>query len=244
MFGSIFVGFLIVFGDVASGATITLKDCHSFRAGSSYVSANGEYSWTGSSYVSSREIWGNHATIRQDTTSYADGDRWVVASGVKYMGKYHHMACGQSTIYDCQAGDWLYWNMKWVRDETCAVHYSSGSSSSGGSGGGSSSAYNCGGKNWCGDTPDYEPPQAAADGQAQGPIPLDSGDDAQTFDDFIPIIIGAAIGVFVVTAIVAVMVIKRKRKRVSDEQAVAMKEVVSAPTVSAAVSTDGVDDTV
>ena len=84
---------------------------------------------------------------------------------------------------------------------------------------------------------------AIVDGQAQGPIPIESGDDAQSFDDFIPNIIGSAIGVMVVTAIVTVVVVKRKRKRVSDEQEVEMKEVVSAPTVSPVISTDGVDDT-
>jgi len=240
MIGSILFGFLVAFGDIVSG--LELKKCYwsafnrEYSPSYTYVSTNRDYQ---SVYFATTKFSGNTARIWLDTTTYNNGDWWIVGWG--YNGNEHQMACGQSSILHCQAGDWWYWYNGWHKDAKCAVYDTSdgaatgsgGSSGSSGSGGSGNSNMNAASSSGT----------AIADGQAQGPIPIESGDDAQSFDDFIPIIIGSAIGIMVVTAIVTVVVVKRKRKRVSDEQEVEMKEVVSAPTVSPVISTDGVDDT-
>lgn len=234
MIGSIFIGFLVVFSGIVPGRhsleeEITLVNCV-------WSAFNRDYTYWDKypGYFATTKYSGYTARIVKDTTTYTDGDWWVVGWGFKYNGNYHQMACGKFDIMDCnRRGDWWYWYNGWYKDESCAVYPTSAVNYIESSG----TDWNVGASASSSGSP-------TADDQAQGPIPIDSGDDAQSFDDFIPIIIGAAVGVMVVTAIVTVVVVKRKRKRVSNEEEVEMKEVVSAPNVSPAVSTDGVDDTV
>jgi len=231
MIGGILIGFLIAFGDIVNG--LELKKCYWSAFNREYLSEDGAIISYENEYFATKKFSGYTARIWLDTTSYNNGDYWVVGWGFDYNGNEHQMACGESSIFDCQAGDWWYWYNGWYKDEKCFVYNPSGEDSPyANGGGGTEGVVNAASSG-----------TAIADGQAQGPIPIESGDDAQSFDDFIPNIIGAAVGVMVVTAIVTVVVVKRKRKRVSDEQEVEMKEVVSAPTVSPVISTDGVDDT-
>jgi len=239
MIGGILIGFLIAFGDIVSG--FKLKKCYWSAFNREYLSEDGAIISYENEYFATKKFSGYTARIWLDTTTYSNGDYWVVGWGFDYNGNEHQMACGKSNIFDCQAGDWWYWYNGWWKDEQCFV-YGVGGSVAGGSGGSSGSS-GSGGSGNSNMNAASSSGTAIADGQAQGPIPIESGDDAQSFDDFIPIIIGSAIGIMVVTAIVTVVVVKRKRKRVSDEQEVEMKEVVSAPTVSPVISTDGVDDT-
>lgn len=215
MICSICIAFLVLFSDIATGLTLTGCVWSAFNGQWVYqyiLDGPFEYQHDGK-YT--KEFYSQTAYLWQDTDTYSNGDWWVIGWGFEYNGNLHQMACGRPDVMDCGAGDWWYWYGGWYRDESCAVdNPSAGASAS--------------------DT-------VPMDDQF-GPIAIESADDDDVhFTDFIPMIVGAAVGVVMVAAIVTLVVVMVKRKRASKEDEVEMEEVGSAPKVAPAVSTDGVD---